>query len=159
MIWVFILAAIAFVLGGVLAVKPSKAQQQVAAIRANAIQSGIHVKLPVSLKFPDDIEKGRYPFYCRQLENSTLPGEYYCARRDGNRIAVSSGDIPVSLKAKIDQVLMSAHSDIYGFYFGDGLIGFSWLESDKKEIFAELCERIEKVKKFLQEQAAAKKNS
>lgn len=159
MIWLFILAAIAFVLGGVLAVKPSKAQQQVADIRAQAIQSGIHVKLPVSLSFPEDIEKGRAPFYCRQLKEYVVSGEYYCAIRDGNRISHSSGDISVSLKTKIDEVLMSAHPDIHGFYFGDGLIGFSWLESDKKEIFAELCERIEKVKKFLQEQAAAKKNS
>lgn len=158
MIWLFILLAIAFVLGGVLAIKPSKAQQQVAGIRANAMRSGMHVKLPVSLNFPDDIAKGRSPFYCKQHKENLSLGNFYCAFRDKDRIAVSSGDIAVGLKAKIDQVLVSAHSDLQGFYFGDGLLGFSWLESNKAEVFAELCDRIDEVEQLLETYSERKKS-
>gem|GEM_PF-3589484 len=149
MIWLFILAAIAFVLGGMLSVRPSKAQQKVADIRANAMRSGIHVKLPVSLRFPDDIAKGRSPFYCKKLKENLLPDNYYCAFRDESRISDSRGDIAVGLKTKIDEALISAHPDIQGVYFADGLLGFSWLESSKSEVFTELCGRLEEVETLL----------
>ena len=151
MIWLSILAATALILGGVLSVRPSKAQKRIASIRASAMQSGIHVKLPVSLKFPDDIEKGRLPFYCRHLREISFAGSYYCVLRDDDRISASSGDINVSLKTKIDAILMSADPDIRGFYLGDGLLGFSWLESERSEVLTGMGRCIDEVEALLQE--------
>ena len=143
------LAAVAFVLGGVLAVRPTKAQQRIAEIREKAIRAGMHVKLPVSLRFPEKLEKGRSPYYCKHVKSKDFYQSFYCVFRDDDRVRTSAGDLATTLKTGIDNILISASKDIDGFYLGEGLIGFSWQESDKQEIFDELCVCIDHVERLL----------
>ena len=151
MVWIILLLSFAMVLGAVLSVRPSRAQVQVAAIRESAIQQGVHVKLPVSLRFPESIEKPRQPFYCKNLRVKAFSNHRYCAIRDLDRIGTSSGDIPASLKCDIDDILLSSDKDINGFYMGDGLIGFSWRESENQQTQDELIQKIAQVEALLEQ--------
>ena len=153
MIWIVIFLSAALVLGGVLGVRPSKAQLQVAEIRESAIQRGIHVKLPVSLRFPESIEKPRQPFYCLHLGVKTFSNSHYCVLRDGDRIGNSSGDLSATLKTQIDKVLLATDEDVVGFYMGDGLVGFSWQESAKQGALENLLEAIDEVQSLLKNSA------
>ena len=150
MIWIVLFLSIALLLGGLLGVKPSRAQLQVAQIREAAIEKGLHVKLPVSLRFPEAIEKPRRPFYCKHLQVKEFSNKHYLALRDGDRIKTSSGDISTTLKTAIDRLLLDANQDVGGFYMGDGLIGFGWKESQKSDALEDLIRRIDEVQSLLE---------
>ena len=72
MVWLFLIATLLFVLGGLLAVQPTKAQKRIAALRETAMQAGLHVKLPVSLKFPEGVSKSESAYYCKSLGDRKL---------------------------------------------------------------------------------------
>lgn len=153
MIWIILLGAFGMIFGAILAVKPTDGQARVARVRERAMKDGMHIKLPISLEFPNDIEKGRLPFYCQHLKNKKFFDKFYVSQRGDGRIETSSGDIATSLQIGIDKILLSTNSEIDGFYLGNGLMGFSWEETDNEEVYEELRERLRGIEKLLAESA------
>lgn len=151
MIWLVLLGAFGMIVGAVLAVKPTDGQARVARVRERALKDGLHIKLPISLEFPSDMEKGRLPFYCQHLKNKKFLGKFYVCERDTNRIRTSSGDVATSLQIGIDNILLSANHEIEGFYLGNGLMGFSWQETDNQEVYEELRTHLVTVERLLGE--------
>jgi len=81
--WVLPLALL-FVLGGLLTVRPSRAQRRIARLRTAAMGRGLLVYLPFSLRFPPGIGVALPPgaFYCLPIgEVLELPPIVYLSRR------------------------------------------------------------------------------
>lgn len=143
MIWIILGLTFVFVAGGIFSLLPSKAELRMAKIRRLALEKGMHVKLPLSLALPEGVKKGRAPFYCRKLSDSRFQSAVYYALRQEQGVQSSDGNIAVSLKVELDALLVAANPEIEAFYLGEGMVGFSWSESDDASHFNHLCDCID----------------
>jgi hypothetical protein len=143
MIWLVLIGVGMFVLGGLLAVQPSKHQKRLAALRGSAMQKGVHIKLPVSLKFPDNAKKSDYPYYCLMLTERDQGNKYrHVLRRDDDSLPRVSDP----LEKFFCGTLNALGTDYKAVYVGSGLVGVSWNESGAEQCPERLLESLEQLK-------------
>ena len=141
MIWWFLLAAAMFVLGGLLAVQPSKTEKRIAKLRESAMQKGLYVKLPTSLKFPQAAVKSEHPYYCINLKDRSLANRY------AHLIRAQDGKLPDSthmdsLQTKLRDIFVDLPSQYTAIYLGAGLAGISWNEAECLSVPEELVKAL-----------------
>ena len=127
-----------FVMGGLLSIQPSKTQKRIAGLRQSALESGLHVKLPVSLKFPEAVAKSEYPYYCRVLPDRSYAHCFVHLYVDDNghrqqKVLGLDRDIET-----LWRLLEKTGTAYPALYLGQGLIGVSWKETGVDEIPVEL---------------------
>lgn len=127
MVWLFLIGAAFFVLGGLLAVQPTKTQKRIATLRESARAEGLHVKLPVSLKFPDNVVKSERPYYCKNLVDRRLAHQFVHALRGENGQIKCAGS--KALESVFSSRLASLPPEFDAIYLGGGLLAVSWNES------------------------------
>ena len=132
MVWLFLIATLLFVLGGLLAVQPTKAQKRIAALRETAMQAGLHVKLPVSLKFPEGVSKSESAYYCKSLGDRKLSHPFVHVLRSEYGLISRSGKS--TLDRNFEEKLNSLPEEFNALYLGGGLIGISWNEEEVYEV-------------------------
>ena len=148
MVWVFLIGSALFVWGGLLAVQPTKTQKRIAYLRESAMQEGLHIKLPVSLKFPEGAKKSESPYYCLTLADRKLGNMYRHISRNGD------GSLPEDLSDPIEISfceVLSDHGDEYkAAYLGAGLLGISWNEAAQEKVPDELLQALQELKMKIQ---------
>lgn len=149
MVWFFLIGAAFFVLGGLLAVQPSRTQKRIANLREAALASGLHVKLPVSLKFPEAVTKSEKPYYCKNLTDRRLSHQFVHALRmeDGSIHSKSSGN--PGFESIFEQALNTLPAEFNAIYLGSGLLGISWNESVVTEVPENLLECLARIERQL----------
>ena len=148
MVWLFLIGAAMFVLGGLLAAQPSKTQKRIADLRESAINEGLHIKLPVSLKFPDGAKKSESPYYCLTLTDRKLGNLYRHILRKGD------GSLPEDLSDPIEisfcEVLKDLGDEYKAAYLGSGLLGISWNEAAQEKVPDKLLRALRELKMKIQ---------
>ena len=134
MVWFFLVAAVFFILGGLLSVQPSRTQKRIARLREDAMAKGLHVKLPVSLKFPKGFARSESPYYCRNLSDRRLSHQFAHVLRTENAALNSSGRDHSLCESIFYRELQKLPSDFVAIYLGAGLIGVSWSEARAAEV-------------------------
>ena len=149
MVWLFLIGAAFFVLGGLLSVQPSKTQKRIAGLREKAMQKGLHVKLPVSLKFPEGVTKSDKPYYCKNLSDRSLAHQFVHVMRmdDGSLKSKSSGCS--KCKSLFETSLKGLPLEFNAIYMGSGLLGISWNEAIVTEIPENLLECLAEIESGL----------
>lgn len=148
MAWLFLIGAAFFILGGLLSVQPSKTQKRIAGLRESAISAGVHVKLPVSLTFPDDVGKSGHPYYCKNLLDRKLAQQFIHVLRDEQGQIKATGNKKQS--SLLSKKLQAMPSDFSAIYLGAGLLGISWNESGVSVVPESLLECLAELETELQ---------
>ena len=128
---------------------PSEKQKYIAALRSHALQQGLHVKLPVSLGFPEGCDKSSHPYYC--LQRKLKPGQPFIHLiRDDRGVHLSSAQNSIQ-RDFLTQVLLNLSKNYDAIYIGNGLIGLSWDEAKTENIQLpqELIDTLGKIENFV----------
>jgi len=149
MVWFFLIGAAFFVLGGLLSVQPNKTQKRIAGLREAAMKAGLHVKLPMSLKFPEGVVKSETPYYCKNLLDRRLSHQFVHVLRleDGSIKSKSSGNS--ESEYLFEQKLKSMPSEFNAIYLGSGLLGVSWSEAAVTDVPQTLLECLSEIESKL----------
>lgn len=149
MVWLFLIGAAFFVLGGLLAVQPTKTQKRIASLREAAMKSGLHVKLPMSLKFPESVIKSDKPYYCKNLNDRRFSHQFVHTLRqeDGSICSKSFGNS--KLESVFEEALKALPQDFSAIYLGTGLLGISWNEAGVTEVPENLLECLAEIESRL----------
>lgn len=144
MIWLLLIGTALFVLGGLMAARPSKYQKRIATLRDSAIKEGVHIKLPVSLKFPEGAQKSEWPYYCLALSDRNLANTYrHVLRKEDD-------NLPEDIRDPIDrafcQALEDLGSDYRAAYMGSCLLGISWNEAGEEQVPDKLLQALRELK-------------
>tara|TARA_R110002073_G_scaffold31930_4_gene97406 strand:- start:81 stop:530 length:450 start_codon:yes stop_codon:yes gene_type:complete len=148
MVWLFLIGAAMFVWGGLLAVQPSKTQKRIAVLRESAMHEGLHIKLPVSLKFPEGAQKSDSPYYCLTLSDRKLGNRYrHVLRREDGRLPEDLSD-PMDIS--FCEALNKLGDEYKAVYLGAGLLGISWNEAAQEQVPEKLLQALRELKMKIQ---------
>lgn len=148
MVWWFLLGAVLFILGGILSIQPSKTEKRIAALRESAMRQGLHVKLPMSLKFPEGEVKSDAPYYCVNFKDRRPANHFIHIMRKDN------GAVPELINPdQYQKVALAALEQIgkgyKAVYVASGLVGISWDEADTDTVPEQLVQVLQHLGKDL----------
>jgi len=144
MIWLLLIGTAMFVLGGLMAARPSKYQKRIAALRNSAMQEGMHIKLPVSLKFPEGMQKSESPYYCLTLDDRNLAKTFrHVLRREDDSLPENISD---PIEKEFCEALSNLGPDYRAAYMGSCLLGISWNETGEERAPDKLLESLRELK-------------
>lgn len=127
-----------------MAVRPSKYQKRIAALRGSAMQEGVHIKLPVSLKFPEGVPKSESPYYCLELANRNQANTFrHILRREDDSLPENISD---PMEKAFCEALKNLGTDYRAVFMGGHLLGISWNETGENRVPDKLLRALEELK-------------
>lgn len=156
MAWLFLIGAAFFILGGLLSVQPSKTQKRIALLRETAMHKGLHVKLPVSLKFPEGVIKSSRPYYCKNMNDRRLAHQFAHVLRTDEGEIICSHKLNSSLESLFQKKLVGLPENYKAIYLGSGLLGLSWNEATEDEVPQVLLDSLSEIESEIGAKVVAK---